>query len=69
MDPRGCLSAPDLIIKILSQGNTRKEMKLKYEFYEESGVGEYWVVLPESRACFIYVLEGEIPRTAAFSGK
>jgi Uma2 family endonuclease len=46
IDERGAIGAPDLIVEILSLGNSRKEMKLKYELYEESGVQEYWVVYP-----------------------
>src|SRR5215213_10110840 len=46
IDDRGCLGAPDLIIEILSPGNTEKEVKLKFELYEESGVKEYWVIYP-----------------------
>lgn len=41
LDDRGCLGAPDLIVEILSPGNSRKEMKDKFEIYEENGVLEY----------------------------
>lgn len=58
VDERGGIGAPELVVEVLSKGNTRKEMKLKYEIYEESGVKEYWVIAPEHRVCFIYVLEG-----------
>jgi Uma2 family endonuclease len=44
LDDKGCLGAPDLIIEILSPGNSRREMKDKYALYEENGVKEYWVV-------------------------
>jgi Uma2 family endonuclease len=46
LDDRGCIGAPDLIIEILSPGNSKKEMKIKYEIYEENGVKEYWIVFP-----------------------
>ncbi len=46
IDKRGCLGAPDLIIEILSPGNSMHEMKIKKELYAESGVREYWVVDP-----------------------
>lgn len=52
-----CLGAPDLIIEILSPGNTRKEMRNKYELYEESGVMEYWVVRPIDKEITQFVLE------------
>ncbi len=42
----GCVGSPDLVIEILSPGNSKREMKDKYELYEQSGVQEYWVVFP-----------------------
>lgn len=59
LDKQGCNGAPDWIIEILSKGNSRKEMKLKYELYEESGVTEYWLVYPEQEAIHQFVLENE----------
>jgi Uma2 family endonuclease len=59
LDERGCLGAPDLIIEILSPGNTQKEMKNKFRLYEEAGVQEYWLVEPNDKAVFVYVLQGE----------
>jgi Uma2 family endonuclease len=56
VDARGCLGAPDIIIEILSPGNSKKELKNKYEVYEESGVREYWMIVPEIQAGFVYVL-------------
>jgi Uma2 family endonuclease len=50
------LGAPDLIVEILSPGNSRKEMDIKFELYEESGVREYWLVEPAENAVFAYVL-------------
>ncbi len=44
LDDLGCNGAPDLVIEILSPGNTRTEMRDKFELYEEAGVLEYWVV-------------------------
>lgn len=58
LDERGCNGAPELIVEILSPGNTAKEMKLKYELYEEAGVLEYWIVDPEHESVLKYVLEG-----------
>lgn len=46
LDERGCCGAPDLIIEILSPGNSRKEIRLKYDLYEEAGVKEYWIIQP-----------------------
>lgn len=57
IDSRGCVGAPDLIIEILSPGNSKKEMKNKFELYEEAGVKEYWIVNPLEENITIYALE------------
>lgn len=57
LDEKGCLGAPDLIIEILSPGNSKKEMKYKFELYEEAGVKEYWVVHPLDEIVLVNVLE------------
>jgi Uma2 family endonuclease len=44
----------------LSPGNSNKEMKNKFELYEEAGVQEYWIVDPEKEAVLQYVLENGI---------
>jgi Uma2 family endonuclease len=54
IDERGCLGAPDLIVEILSPGNSSKEMRLKYELYEASGVQEYWIVDPEHQTVHLF---------------
>jgi Uma2 family endonuclease len=59
LDKRGCIGAPDWIIEILSPGNSKKEMKDKFEIYQESGVREYWLVQPEDKAVFAYILNNE----------
>lgn len=57
IDDRGCMGAPDLVIEILSPGNTRKEMGIKFDLYEENGVKEYWLVEPQGRVILVYVLK------------
>lgn len=56
LDERGCAGAPDLIIEILSPGNSKKEMREKFEVYEEAGVREYWLVNPLDNVVLVYVL-------------
>lgn len=56
LDDRGCIGAPDIVVEILSPGNNAKELKNKYEVYEESGVKEYWVVSPQDNTFIIYTL-------------
>jgi Uma2 family endonuclease len=57
LDPLGCLGAPDWIIEILLQGNSKKEMQTKYALYRESGVKEYWIVYPFEQAVHQFVLD------------
>lgn len=56
LDEQGCNGAPDFIIEVLSPGNTKREMKEKFEVYEEAGVKEYWLVNPTDKVVLIYVL-------------
>ena len=56
LDQQGCNGAPDWIIEILSKGNSKQEMQIKYELYQESGVTEYWIVYPNDQAIHQFVL-------------
>lgn len=47
LDDKGCFGAPDLVVEILSPGNSAKEMRTKKLLYEENGILEYWVIDPE----------------------
>ncbi len=80
LDDRGCVGAPDLVVEILSPGNNSKELKYKYEVYEESGVREYWVVSPQDQTFTVYKLvngnfqasrtmvEGDVVKSVAIDG-
>ncbi len=68
IDEQACVGAPDFVIEILSPSNTKHELRDKFELYEESGVGEYWIVDPHRRSIERYVLQqkrfiGLAPRT------
>ncbi|WP_138992411.1 Uma2 family endonuclease [Larkinella sp. C7] len=56
LDDAGCIGAPDLVIEVLSKGNTKKEMKEKFDAYQEAGVREYWIVQPEYDNVPVYTL-------------
>lgn len=56
LDAKGCIGAPDLIVEILSPGNSRKEMKDKFEIYQENGVQEYWIVFPDFQSIQVFRL-------------
>ena len=53
LDKRGCVGAPDLVVEILSEGNSSREMKAKFELYQNAGVSEYWIIDPEHKLAFI----------------
>ena len=54
-----CHGAPDLVIEILSPGNSKKEMGIKFDLYEENKVLEYWIVEPLNETVQIYSLQNE----------
>ncbi len=56
LDTRGCIGAPEIVVEILSPGNNKKELNIKYRLYEEFGVKEYWVVHPAKKSVMIYAL-------------
>jgi Uma2 family endonuclease len=56
---QGCNGAPDWIIEVLSPGNSKKDMHLKYDLYQENGVTDYWLVYPYEQAVYQFVLDQE----------
>lgn len=56
-DPRSINGAPEMVVEILSPGNTKTETKHKLNLYEENGVLEYWVVHPPYKYVEVYVLK------------
>ena len=56
LDDKGCQGAPDLVIEILSAGNSKKEMKIKKQLYEENLIREYWIIDPEHETVHQFVL-------------
>ncbi len=56
LDSRGCLGAPDLIIEIISAKNSKRDLKDKFEIYQEHGVKEYWIVNPNDENVNVFVL-------------
>ncbi|MBN3580987.1 Uma2 family endonuclease [Algoriphagus aestuarii] len=68
LDEAGCLGAPDLIVEVLSPGSNKKELKNKYEVYEESSVQEYWIIHPSEETLVIYnLVEGKYQPSKLFS--
>ena len=69
IDEKGCIGAPDLIVEILSPGNSSKEMRLKKELYEENKVREYWIIDPDRAWVRVGVLVGSTYDFQNFTGK
>jgi Uma2 family endonuclease len=58
INEKNCFGAPDLVLEVISPHTKKKDLQLKYEVYEESGVKEYWMVLPESKTLEVFFLDG-----------
>lgn len=54
LDRKGCLGPPDLVIEIISPGNTPYDLNTKFKLYEEAGVKEYWIVDPVLKTVLVY---------------
>ncbi|GBC85614.1 hypothetical protein HRbin11_02064 [bacterium HR11] len=50
--------APDVVVEVLSPSTAEADRGGKRSDYERAGVGEYWVVDPETAGVEVYVLEG-----------
>ena len=57
LDDRGCLGAPDLIIEIISPKNSKRDLKDKFEIYQQHRVREYWIVNPNDENVNVFVLD------------
>jgi len=57
-------SAPQLVVEVLSRGNTRRERERKLADYASLGVPEMWVVSPEARTVEVLYLENGFLRSA-----
>lgn len=59
VDAKGCLGSPDLVVEILSLGNSKKEMDIKFDLYQENKILEYWIVDPFQKTILVYVLKND----------
>ncbi|MBX2899464.1 MAG: Uma2 family endonuclease [Cyclobacteriaceae bacterium] len=50
---------PDLLIEILSPGNTQHDTVRKKNLYEKFGVKEYWIVDPDSKRASVFQLQNQ----------
>ena len=56
---------PDLVVEILSPGNTRRHVQQKVEDYASAGVREAWILDPQGRRVTVFHLEKNTLREAA----
>ena len=57
LDHKGCLGAPDFIIEIISPNNSKRDIKDKFEIYQNHGVREYWIVNPNDEIVNVFLLD------------
>lgn len=70
IDEKGCQGAPDFIIEILSNSTADRDHFEKLKLYEASGVKEYWIVNPWSKAILVHHLkEGQYDQALGFRFK
>lgn len=56
LDQKGCIGSPDLMVEILSPGNSKREMSIKKRLYEENSIPEYWIIDPEHESVLQFIL-------------
>jgi Uma2 family endonuclease len=73
LDDKGCIGAPDLIVEVQSPSTAQRDLKEKFDLYEEAGVKEYWVVFPRVKGLTVFLLQedGKFDKgtTYEFTGK
>ena len=57
LDEKGCIGAPDLIMEVLSPSTLKYDWNYKYNLYESAGVREYWIVDPQTKIIYAFLLQ------------
>ena len=61
---------PDLIVEVLSPGNSNHDLVTKRDLYQKFGVQEYWVVTPATKETIGFVLKnGSYSESGRYMGK
>ncbi len=70
IDERGCLGAPDMIAEIVSPGNAKHDVEVKFALYEKHGVREYWLVFPHEKSISTFILDenGKYQHAGMYAG-
>ncbi|MEE5993687.1 MAG: Uma2 family endonuclease [Oscillospiraceae bacterium] len=56
MDGKRCNGAPDWVIEVTST-NKGDDFGKKFTYYQENGVREYWIVVPDEQKTLVYFFE------------
>jgi len=57
LDDKGCIGAPDLIVEVLSPSTLKYDWNYKFNLYEDAGVREYWIVDPNAKVAYVFLLQ------------
>lgn len=58
-DNRGCKSAPDLVVEVVSPSSRRMDYATKTAPYMDMGVREHWICDPDKSMTTVYLFEEE----------
>ena len=68
IEDKAIFGVPDFIIEIVAGKDVKKDTQIKFDLYEEAGVGEYWIVFADIKLVEVFILEnGKYQRLNAFS--
>ena len=68
IEEKAIFGVPDFVIEIVAGKDVKKDTQIKFDLYEEAGVGEYWIVLADVKLIEVFLLEnGKYQRLNAFS--
>jgi Uma2 family endonuclease len=68
IEEKAIFGVPDFIIEIVAGKDVKKDTQIKFDLYQEAGVGEYWIVLADIKLVEVFILEnGKYQRLNAFS--
>ncbi|MBK9736418.1 MAG: Uma2 family endonuclease [Saprospiraceae bacterium] len=68
IEEKAVFGSPDFVIEIIGGKQVKKDTQIKFDLYEEAGVGEYWIVFVDMRFVEVFILEnGKFQRLNTFS--
>ncbi|MBK8623914.1 MAG: Uma2 family endonuclease [Saprospiraceae bacterium] len=68
IEDKAIFGVPDFIIEIVAGKDVKKDTQIKFDLYQEAGVGEYWIVFADIKLVEVFILENsKYQRLNAFS--